>query len=79
MTYQDFPQIKDSEIVGISANLLTEQHRLAVQGNDGNFYAVPLFELARHAGRGTVSFRTRWAGGETRLANDTDRIEVVRS
>lgn len=79
MTYHDFPRAERSQITGIKADSLTADHKLAVTGNDGEVYAVPLLDLTSNPAEGTISFRFQWAGGITRIANLSDRIEVVRT
>ena len=79
MTYHDFPRAERSQITGIKASSLTADDKLAMEGNDGEIYAVPLFDLMPNPANGTISFRCQWAGGMTRIANPSDRIQVVRS
>ncbi|WP_199101483.1 hypothetical protein [Aquitalea sp. ASV11] len=79
MTYHDFPRAERSQVTGIKADSLTAAHKLAMVGNDGEVYAVPLFDLMLNPANGTISFRCKWAGGMTRIANLSDRIEVVRT
>lgn len=79
MTYRDFPRIERSQVTGIQAGSLTAAHKLAIVGNDGEYYAVPLFNLVPNPTSETISFRFHWAGGATRIANFSDRIEVVRT
>jgi len=74
----DFPQVESGQVYGFAANSLSEHQRLAILGNDGKFYAVPLFDLKRDPS-GTISFWCNWAGGGLRTANQNDRIEVVRA
>jgi hypothetical protein len=79
MIYHDFQRAERSQITRINAGSLTADHELAMVGNDGEIYAVPLFDLIPNPANGTISFRCQWAGGMTRIANLSDRIEVVRT
>lgn len=77
MTYHDFPHAERAQVTGIKAGSLTADHKLAMVGNDGEIYAVPLFDLVLNPASGTISFRCQWAGGVTRTDLLSDRIEVV--
>jgi hypothetical protein len=79
MTYHAFPRAERAQVMGIKGSSLTADHKLAMEGNDGEVYAVPLFDLVPNPANGTISFRCQWAGGMTRSANLSDRIEVVRA
>jgi hypothetical protein len=75
----DFPAVESWRVRGVKAEALTVDHKLAMRGNDGVTYAVPLFDLASNPVSGVISFRCAWGGGAMRSANRGDRIEVVRA
>jgi hypothetical protein len=77
VSYQEFPRADRSKVHGIAASSLTEDHTLAMVANDGQVYAVPLLDLKLNSSSETITFRCGWAGGTTRVANLSDRIDVV--
>lgn len=77
ITDHEFQRAERSQVQGVKAGLLTADHKLALVGNDGEIYVVPLFDLMTNPANGTISFRCKWDGGITRIANPSDRIEVV--
>lgn len=77
MIYHEFPRAERSQVTSIKAGLLTSDHKLAIVGKDNEIYSVPLFDVVKNPANGTISFRCKWAGGTSRTAYFSDRVEVV--